>query len=156
MRRTIYLNRKHALKAPIQDSVLNKCSVLRKVTSVTKDCKIIGVESNTCWFLFVPTFPVTKNKKEKRPPKMKQAETRLFFFIWPFKQTQQLCTCRTLFTFLCRHYTSSTWKCLISCFVEDGEMFKRWRNFLSLSNFDVVLRNLTQGKFAYIWQSKLE
>ena len=32
---------------------------------------------------------------------------------------QQLCTCITLFrTFLCRHYTTSTWKCLISRFVE--------------------------------------
>ena len=71
MRRTIYLNRKHALKAPIQDSVLNKCFVSWKVTSVTKDCKIIGVACNTCWVLFVLTFPVLnqKIKKEKRPPK---------------------------------------------------------------------------------------
>ena len=34
---------------------------------------------------------------------------------------QQLCTCITLFcTFLCRHCTTTTWKCLISRFVEDG------------------------------------
>ena len=39
-----------------------------------------------------------------------------------FKLTkQQLCTCSTLFsTFLCRRYTTTTWKCLISRFVEDG------------------------------------
>ena len=34
---------------------------------------------------------------------------------------QQLCTCITLFcTFLCRRCTTTTWKCLISRFVEDG------------------------------------
>ena len=34
---------------------------------------------------------------------------------------QQLCTCITLFcTFLNRHCTTTTWKCLISRFVEDG------------------------------------
>ena len=33
---------------------------------------------------------------------------------------QQLCTCITLFcTFLCRRCTTTTWKCLISRFVED-------------------------------------
>ena len=33
---------------------------------------------------------------------------------------QQLCTCITLFfTFLCRHCATTTWKCLISRFVED-------------------------------------
>ena len=33
----------------------------------------------------------------------------------------QLCTCITLFcTFLCRRCTSTTWKCQISRFVEDG------------------------------------
>ena len=35
-------------------------------------------------------------------------------------EKQQLCTCITLFcTFLCRHCTTTTWKCLISPFVED-------------------------------------
>ena len=34
---------------------------------------------------------------------------------------QQLCTCITLFcTFLCRRCTTTTWNCLISRFVEDG------------------------------------
>ena len=33
---------------------------------------------------------------------------------------QQLCACITLFcTFLCRRWTTTTWKCLISRFVED-------------------------------------
>ena len=40
-----------------------------------------------------------------------------------FRQAkQQLCTCITLFcTFLCRRCTTTTWNCLISRFVEDGE-----------------------------------
>ena len=39
-----------------------------------------------------------------------------------FRQAkQQLCTCITLFcTFLCLRCTTTTWKCLISRFVEDG------------------------------------
>ena len=39
---------------------------------------------------------------------------------------QQLCTCITLFdTFLCRRCTSTTWKCLNSGFVEDGNTRQR-------------------------------
>ena len=39
---------------------------------------------------------------------------------------QQLCTCITLFcTFLCRRCTTTTWKCLISRFVEDVETIQR-------------------------------
>ena len=39
-----------------------------------------------------------------------------------FRQAkQQLCTCIALFfTFLCRRCTTTTWNCLISRFVEDG------------------------------------
>ena len=43
---------------------------------------------------------------------------------------QQLCTCITLFcTFLCRRCTTTTWNCLISGFVEDGNK----RQLLSFS-----------------------
>ena len=53
---------------------------------------------------------------------------------------QQLCTCIKLFcTFLCRHCTTRTWKCLISRFVEDGNT----RQQLSFS-------------FAELWYSPLE
>ena len=39
---------------------------------------------------------------------------------------QQLCTCITLFdTFLCRRCTTTTWKCLNSRFVEDGNTRQR-------------------------------
>ena len=47
---------------------------------------------------------------------------------------QQLWTCIMLFcTFLCRHYTTTTWKCLISHFVENV-------NTRTL-NFDTVFHN---------------
>ena len=53
---------------------------------------------------------------------------------------QQLCTCITLFcTFLCRRCTTTTWKCLISRLVEDGNT----RQQLSFS-------------FPELWYSPLE
>ena len=64
---------------------------------------------------------------------------------WPksnrFRQAkQQLCTCITLFfTFLCRRCTTTTWNCLISRFVEDGNT----RQQLSFS-------------FPKLWYSPLE
>ena len=43
---------------------------------------------------------------------------------------QQLFTCIILFwTFLCRHYRTTTWKCLISRFVEDVNTRKRLFSF---------------------------
>ena len=48
------------------------------------------------------------------------------------QQNNNFCTCITLFCkFLCRHCTTTTWKCLISRRTE--EVCKRRRNFLSLS-----------------------
>ena len=68
---------------------------------------------------------------------------------------QQLCTCITLFsTFLTRRCTATTWKCLVSCFLEDVN--KQRRNFPSLSRLNCykALRNSTSGGAAYFWQSK--
>ena len=49
---------------------------------------------------------------------------------------QQLCTFVTLFcTFLCRRYATTTWKCLISRWAEDGNT----RQSLSLSQFSLIL-----------------
>ena len=54
--------------------------------------------------------------------------------------------------FFARFCTTTTWKCLISRFMEfvtsNDEIL-----FLSL-NLDMVPRNSTPGGFAYIWQSK--
>ena len=50
---------------------------------------------------------------------------------------QQLCTCITLFcTFPCRRCTTTTWNCLISRFIEDGN--KRQQLSLFFLNFDEV------------------
>ena len=59
---------------------------------------------------------------------------------------QQLCTCITLFcTFLCRHSTTTAWKCLISRFMEDvNKLLRNFLQFLFL-NLDMVLRNSTPG-----------
>ena len=55
------------------------------------------------------------------------------------KAKQQLCTCITLFcTFLCRHCTTTTGKCLISRFMEDVN--RRQLKFLSLSKLEIRLK----------------
>ena len=51
-------------------------------------------------------------------------------------------------TFLCRYYTTTTWKCLISRFMEDAN--KRRRNFLLFLNISSIPKKSTPGKFAYI------
>ena len=52
----------------------------------------------------------------------------IFLFNTSDKAKQQRCTCITLFcTFLCRQYTTTTWKCLISRFVIETE--KMWIHF---------------------------
>ena len=55
-------------------------------------------------------------------------------------------------TFLFRHWTTTTGKCLISHFMEDVN--KPRPNFLSHSELNIVLRNSAQKEFPYIWQSK--
>ena len=59
-----------------------------------------------------------------------------------FVTKQQLCT------FLCRYCTTTTWKCLISRFIEDVR--KRRRIFLSLSKLECGPQETTLRIFAYI------
>ena len=64
---------------------------------------------------------------------------------------QQLCTCNTLFcTFLCRHCTTTTWNCLISRFVEDGN--KRQQLSLSLPELCCSPLEFNSNKIANIWR----
>ena len=66
---------------------------------------------------------------------------------------QQLCTCITLFcTFLCRRCTTTTWKCLISRFVEDGNTGQQ----LSFSFLELWYSpsELNSQKIAIIWQTE--
>ena len=66
---------------------------------------------------------------------------------------QQLRTCITLFcTFLSRFCTTTTWKCLISRFIEDVN--KQRRNLFLFPSLNMVPWNSASGWFAYIWQSK--
>ena len=58
---------------------------------------------------------------------------------------QQLCTCITLFcTFLCRHCTTTTWKCLIERFVED--VYTRQRLSSSFSELRYSLLEFNSRK----------
>ena len=54
--------------------------------------------------------------------------------------------------FFARFCTTTTWKCLIWRFMECVN--KQRRNFISLSELDMVPWNSTPWGFAYIWQSK--
>ena len=64
------------------------------------------------------------------------------------------CTCNTMFyAFHCCFCTTMTWKCIISCFIDNVN--KLQRNFVSLSELGYGPRNSTPVRSAYIWQSKL-
>ena len=67
---------------------------------------------------------------------------------------EQLCTCITLFcTFLCRHCcATTTWKCLIWRFVEDGNTRKQ--PSFSFPELWYSLFELGSKKFANIWRIK--
>ena len=71
---------------------------------------------------------------------------------WQGKTTS--CTSITCIncTFLCRHCTTTTWKCLISRFVEDAN--KQRQNFFLFLNLDMVERNSAPEESVCIWQSK--
>ena len=49
-------------------------------------------------------------------------------------------------TFLCRHCTTTTWKCLISRFMEDEDVTKRRRIFLSFSKLGCGLQEINSRK----------
>ena len=57
-----------------------------------------------------------------------------------FRLAEQLhCTCIPLFcTFLCRHCTDKTWKCLISRFVEDVKRRQRLYLFLNFNWYSLL------------------
>ena len=72
-------------------------------------------------------------KQQRRRPQRERQKCNRFRLA-----KQQLCTCIALFcTFVCRHCTRTTWKCLISRFVENVNTQDNNFIFLSL-NFDAV------------------
>ena len=63
-----------------------------------------------------------KELKQRRRRRQRERQKSNWFRL----AKQQLCTCITLFcTFLCRRCTTTTWKCLISRFVEDVKTRQR-------------------------------
>ena len=92
----------------------------------------------TVWDITVVTLSRDTNRELKERRRRRQRERQKSN--WFRFAKQQLCTCITLFCiFLCRHCTTTTWKCLIWPFVEDGNT----RQQLSFS-------------FPELWYSPLE
>ena len=73
------------------------------------------------------------------------------------KAKQQLCTCITLFcTFLCRQCTITTWKCLISRFVENVNTRQRLYSILefnSRKNWQYLTSWTRWNKRDKVWSS---
>ena len=73
------------------------------------------------------------------------------------KAKQQLCTCSTLFcTFFCRHCTTTTWKCLISRFVENVNTRQRLYSILefnSRKNWQYLTSWTRWNKRDKVWSS---
>ena len=71
------------------------------------------------------------------------------------KAKQQLCTCITLFcTFLCRHRTTSKWKCLILRFVENVNTWQwlyRILEFNSRKNWQYLTNWTRWNKRGKVW-----
>ena len=69
---------------------------------------------------------------------------------------QQLCKCITLFcTFLCRHSTTTAWKCLISRFVENVNTREHLHfSFPELRYSLLELNSTPPAKIANIWRTE--
>ena len=96
-----------------------------------------GVPGNSWWGYaawfpkFWPYFrPNTRDFKIQRRGRPRDRQKTIGLI-----SKKQLCTCITLFcTFLSRFCATTTWKCLISRFMEDVN--KQRRNFISLSELE--------------------
>ena len=61
------------------------CSLCRRC--ISEECRRIdvGVESNICWLLFIPNFPITNNKKRRgRARNEVSRDHRHLLFAWPY------------------------------------------------------------------------
>ena len=86
-----------------------------------------GVQTNATCNIQQSWELLTNNREFKQQRRRRQRGRQKSSWFWLAKQ--QLCTCITLFcTFLCRHCTTTTWKCLISRFVENVNT-KQWLSF---------------------------
>ena len=69
IRRTVFFNRQGRIK-----NVNKSLFFMKSNTSVTPDCRMTDVDS--CWFLFIPSFLIKNNLKNRRPQEMKRAGKR--------------------------------------------------------------------------------
>ena len=95
----------------------------------------------TCACAYAYTCALVKNRlKQRRRRRQRERRKSKRFRL----AKQQLCMCITLLcTFLCRHCTTTTWKCLISRFVENANTRQQlYFSFAELwySNFRIQLQ----------------
>ena len=93
-----------------------------------RHCRLSSVSSRSLGCLDAPgstgQLEAEATRELKQRPRRRQRERQKSSRFRLVKQ--QLCTCITLFdTFLCRRCTTTTWKCLNSRFVEDGNTRQR-------------------------------
>ena len=101
-----------------------------------KDVLLADVAKRSAVSVVTVNFLLNRELKQRRRRQQRERQKSNRFRL----AKQQLCTCITLFcTFLSRRCTTTTWKCLISRFVEDGNT----RQQLSFS-------------FPELWYSPLE
>ena len=92
-----------------------------------------------------------KQRRRRRRRRQRQRELQKSNGVRLAKQ--QLCTCITLFcTFPSRRCTTTTWKCLISRFVEDGNT--KQQLFFSFPELWYSPLEFNSNKFANMWRVK--
>ena len=100
---------------------------------------------------YVYTCALVKNRlKQRRRRRQRERQKSKWFRL----TKQQLCTCINLFCkFLCRHCTTTTWKCLISRFVENANT--RQQLYFSFAELWYSLLEFnSRKKIANIWRTE--
>ena len=121
-------------------------NLLKKGVSSQRRETLLSLVTNMVAVTFVQTsnrdFKIQRRGRRRERPKSNRF----------YKQNNSFARASHFFcTFLSRFCTTTTWKCLISCFMENVNKQRRII-FLFLS-FDMVPWNSASGGFAYIWQS---
>ena len=106
-----------------------------------------------CISLLSRRFSVSDNirdfKIQRRGRRWERPKKKTIGFI--SKITALYVQSHVLCTFLSRFCTTTTWKCLISCFMEDVN--KQRRNYIYLSELGYGPLKFSFRRVAYIWQS---
>ena len=105
---------------PVYNLICCKMWVVERATSLFNSfCRNVVNKLHVFCCPFFRTFKIRRRQRERHKSDRFNKQNNYF-----------ICTCITPFcTFLCRHCTTMTWKCLISCFIE--HVNKQGQNFLS-------------------------